>query len=249
MDKSNVPTPHIQACLKDIAPYVIMPGDPLRAKTMAERFLVKPKLVSQVRNNLIYTGTYQRVPITIASSGMGQPSIAIYAYELFTFYNVRVIIRAGSCGSYQAQIKVGNVVIVRSAFSCVNEFAQTYLGTGDYLLAADPKLNHYLREASRLLAINPHVINCHSSNLFYLPPRKHNFQPLVEQYQVGCVEMESYALFAVARYCHRQAACVLMCSDSLVTGVKMTASQRQTDIATLAELALTALVTYHTSHQ
>lgn len=232
-------TPHIEVKDKNkIAKTVLMPGDPLRAKFIAETYLEDVELVNQVRNMFAYTGYYKGKKVTVMGSGMGMPSIGIYSYELYDVYGVENIIRVGSCGSYTKDINVYDVIIVDKAFS-ESSYAATAFGYQENILNADPSLVEKLNESAKKLNINVFNETIHSSDVFY---RAHGdvFKDVRDAYGCVGVEMESFALFANARHLGKKAACILTVSDSLVTKEVTTAEERQTSFNKMMEIALEA---------
>lgn len=198
-------TPHIEAKKEEIAKTVIMPGDPLRAKYIAENYLENYKLVSKVRNIYAYTGYYKGVRITVMASGMGMPSIGIYSYELYKFYDVENIIRVGSAGAYTDSLKLYDIVLATSSYS-ESSFALTQNNCTEKILYSSNFLNEKIKEASEKLQIkvNPCVI--HSSDVFY--KENDNFRELYENYKCMACEMESFALFHNANVLSKNAACI-----------------------------------------
>lgn len=237
--KKAIPTPHISAeNTNDIAKVVIMPGDPLRAKYIAEYFLSDIKQVNTVRNMLGYTGSYNGREFTVMGSGMGMPSIGIYSYELFNFYDVETIIRVGSAGSYTEDLNLYDVVLATSAWS-ESSFALPVLGEDTHSLAASSETNEALiaSAARENIEIKQHVI--HSSDVFY---RKNfdDYKTINAEHDCACVEMESFALFANARVLNKKAACLLTISDSLVKGEATSAEERETKFMNMVKVALNA---------
>lgn len=234
-----MPTPHISSNIEDIAKTVLMPGDPLRAKFIAETFLKDVKLVNQVRNMLAYTGTYNGKKVTVMGSGMGMPSIGIYSYELFKFYDVENIIRIGSCGAYDKDLKLFDVLLVSQAFS-ESSFAKTMGISNRHFLPASKTLNNRIKRAATKLnkPLKEGII--HSSDVFY----RLNHQAYVDIYkkhQTIAVEMESFALFANAKALNRKAACLLTVSDSLVNHEETTSEQREKAFTNMMEIALNSI--------
>ncbi|TDV24357.1 purine-nucleoside phosphorylase [Mycoplasmopsis mustelae] len=229
-------TPHINAKKEEIAKTVIMPGDPLRAKYIAENFLDPGfKQVNSVRNMLMFTGTYKGKPITIAGSGMGCPSIGIYSYELFKFYDVDRIIRIGSAGSYQKDLGLYEVVLATEAFADSDSFRKLALNKGGNVALPSEKLNAEIIKIAKELNIPLHLGRVHSSDVFY------SIVPLeqrIAKTQALCVEMESYALFSNAEATNKQATCLLTISDNLITHQETTAHERQTAFTKMMEIAL-----------
>lgn len=231
-------TPHIEAKEGEIAKTVIMPGDPLRAKHIAEKFLKDAKLVNTVRNMLAYTGTYNGKEVTVMSSGMGMPSIGIYSYELYKFYDVENIIRVGSAGSYTKDLNLYDIVLVNGCYS-ESSFAKTQNGCEDNILYANDTLNFYIKQAAEENNIHITLANVHSSDVFY--KENDNYEELYKKYGCMCVEMESFALFHNAKVLNKKAACILTISDNLVTQEKTTPEERQNSFDKMIELALKSL--------
>lgn len=232
-------TPHIEVNEKSsFSKTVLMPGDPLRAKFIAETYLEDVKLINQVRNMLAYTGYYKGKKITVMGSGMGMPSIGIYSYELYNVYDVENIIRIGSCGSYDPKINIYDVIIATKAYS-ESSYAKVAFNFQEEMLDGSPELLKSLNEAANKLKIPVFNEVIHSSDVFY---RKHGdvFKDVRDKYHCVAVEMESFALFANARYLRKKAACILTVSDSLVTHEETTAAERQTSFNKMMEIALEA---------
>ncbi len=233
-------TPHNRAEKGQIAKTVLMPGDPLRAKFIAESFLENPVLFNDVRGMLGYTGTYQGRPISVMGSGMGMPSIGIYSYELFTQYGVESIIRIGSAGSYSAKAKVYDVVLATGAYS-ESSFARVQSGFEGDITRPSEELNAKLRASAQRLGIPLIEGVIHSSDVFYRdnPQQGPNYWQRLRD-EKGClaVEMESFALFHNAAVLGRQAACLLTISDSFVTQEVTTAEERQTSFTNMMRVAL-----------
>lgn len=230
-------TPHINASKDQIAKTVIMPGDPLRAKMIAEKYLKDYELVSSIRNIYAYTGYYNGNKVTIMASGMGMPSIGIYSYELFKFYDVENIIRVGSCGSYTKDLNLYDIILVNGSYS-ESSFAKTQNGCLDNVMYANKNLNFYLQEAANNLNIPITLANIHSSDVFYR--EKNEYTKLREQGYLA-VEMESFALFHNANVLNKKAACLLTVSDSFETGDLTTPEERQNSFTKMIEIALNSL--------
>lgn len=231
-------TPHNEANVGDIAKTVIMPGDPLRAQYIAENFLSDYKLVNTVRNMYAYTGKYNGKDVTVMASGMGMPSIGIYSYELFKFYDVDTIIRVGSAGSYTKDLNLYDVVLVNGCYS-ESSYAKTQSGCEDNMMYANNNLNFYIKKTAEENNIPITIANVHSSDVFYKD--NNNFKDLYEKYGCMCVEMESFALFHNANVLNKSAACILTISDSLVTNEETTSEERQKSFNTMIELALKSI--------
>ncbi len=231
-------TPHNEAEKGDIAKTVLMPGDPLRAKFIAETFLDDYKLVNSVRNIYAYTGHYKGKEVTIMASGMGMASIGIYSYELYKFYDVDTIIRIGSAGAYTDELNLYDIVLADGAYS-ESTFAKTQNNEESNILHGSKELNDHIKEVAKNMGINIHFNNIHSSDVFY--KENDNFRELNEKYGCSCVEMESFALFHNAKVLGKKAACILTISDNLVTHAKTTPEERQNSFKQMIELALESI--------
>ncbi len=229
-------TPHINANKGDIAKVVLMPGDPLRAKFIAETFLEDVVQFNDVRNMFGYTGTYNGTKVSVMGSGMGQPSIGIYSYELYTQFDVEAIIRIGSAGSYVESAKVYDVIIADSAYS-ESSFAKVAFNFDEDVLLPTASLNEALKASAQALEIPMHEERIHSSDVFYRDSGT-TWQDLVAKHKVACVEMESFALFANAKKLGKQAACLLTISDSFVTHEVTSAEERQNSFTAMMKVAL-----------
>ena len=231
---SSTPTPHIGASLGEIADKVIMAGDPLRAKFMAERYLENPMQFNNVRGMLGFTGTYKGKRVSVMGHGMGMPSIGIYTYELYNFYGVKSIIRTGSAGAYHPDLGLGDVVIGIGACTDSNYGAQYNL-PGTFAPIADFAMARAAVEKAEAMEINYKVGNLLSSDVFYgdNPTRWHEWQKM----GVLAVEMEAAALYMNAARSGNKALCICTISDSLVHGTACSAEQRQTSFTNMMEIA------------
>jgi purine-nucleoside phosphorylase len=232
-----IPTPHIEAKSPDlIAKTVLMPGDPLRAKYIAEKYLENVTTFNTVRGMLGFTGTYKGRRISVMGSGMGMPSIGIYSYELFKFYDVENIIRIGSCGAYSPDLKLYDVIIVKAAYS-ESSFAFAQGKETKDVLSANAELNEKLINIAKNLNIPVHLGRIHSSDVFYREESGIHEKLYREK---GClaVEMESFALFHNANVLNKKAACILTVSDSLVTHEATTSHERQVAFEQMMKIAL-----------
>ena len=228
-------TPHNAAAVGDIAKVVLMPGDPLRAKFIAETYLENVKQVNSVRNMNMYTGEYKGKKVSVCASGMGQPSMGIYSYELFDVYGVDKIIRIGTCGSYKEDLKVYDIVLATSTYSDSDSFSKLVLGESTHVQYPSSKLNDEIKKIASGLDIKLHEGRVHCSDVFYAST------PLVETLKVSeaiAVEMESAALFCNAKKLKKEASCLLTVSDNLVSKVFTTAEERQNSFTKMMELAL-----------
>lgn len=228
-------TPHIEAKKEDIAKTVIMPGDPLRAKFIAENFLENPRLVNQIRGMLAYTGTYKGKEVTVMGSGMGMPSIGIYSYELYKEYDVNQIIRIGTAGAYTKDLNLYDLLLVQKCYS-ESSFGNTQNGSEERFKEANFALNFHIQEAASELGKHLTLAIVHSSDVFY--KENDNFKEIYDKYGCLACEMESYALFHNASVLGKQAACILTISNSLVTGEETTSEERQKALKEMIELAL-----------
>ncbi len=230
-------TPHISAIKGDFAKTILMPGDPLRAKFIAETFLENIKEVNAVRGMLGYTGTYKGAPVSVMGSGMGMPSIGIYSYELYTQYDVENIIRVGSAGSYTQNAKVFDVVLANGAYSESN-YAFVQGGCKDEIIKPSEILNEKIRKSAKNLNRNMIEGVIHSSDVFYREDKTPYWQTLRDEKNCVGVEMESFALFHNANVTGKNAACLLTISDSFITHEVTTSAQRQTSFTNMMEIAL-----------
>ena len=233
-----MPTPHNSAKTGDFAKTVLMPGDPLRAKFIAETFLTTPKLVNNVRGIQGYTGTYRDVPVSVMASGMGMPSIGIYSYELFTQYKVDNIIRIGSAGAISAKLKLRDVIAAQGA--CTNSnFAHQYGLPGPFAPIADFTLLETAVAAAREMGVEMPVGNVLSSDTYYDASGS-----TMKWGEMGvlAVEMEAAALYMNAAKLGKRALAICSISDSLVTGEELDASQRQNTFTAMMKIALETAV-------
>ncbi len=231
-------TPHNSAQKGDFARTVLMPGDPLRAKFIAETFLTDARLVNNVRGIHGYTGTYQGVPVSVMASGMGMPSIGIYSHELYTQYGVENIMRIGSAGAISDKLKLRDVVAASGA--CTNSnFAHQYGLPGTFAPVADFKLLETAVSVARSMGVEMPVGNVLSSDTFYDASAS-----TMEWAKMGvlAVEMEAAALYMTAAYLGKRALAICSISDSIVTGEELPAQDRQTTFTTMMEIALKTAV-------
>ena len=230
-------TPHNGAENGAFAKTVLMPGDPLRAKFIAENFLENPKLVTSVRNVLGYTGTYNGKEVSVMASGMGMPSIGIYSFELFTQYGVETIIRVGSAGAYTEDLDLYDVVLAESAYS-ESSYAKTQNGCEDDVMYPSREVNDRILAAAEKLGIPCKEARIHSSDVFYQDANRGSFTRYPENFGAKCVEMESFALFHNANVLGKKAACILTISDNLITHAETTSEERQTAFNDMMLVAL-----------
>ncbi len=233
---------HIGAAAGEIAPAVLMPGDPLRAKWIAETFLDDAQGYSEVRGMLGYTGTWRGHRVSVQGSGMGQPSLSIYAHELFSEYDVQSIIRVGSCGALTERLALRDLVIASGA--CTDSSMNRIRFEGlDYAPVADFSLLRAAVDAAEGLAgrAGVHVGLIFSGDSFYAP-RPELLEQMVE-HGVLAIEMEASALYTLAAKFRRQALAICTVSDQIVTGEETTALERQETFGAMVEIALTAVFT------
>ncbi|MCR5350097.1 MAG: purine-nucleoside phosphorylase [Acholeplasmatales bacterium] len=234
---SNIPTPH-NGCDDEnlIAKTVLMPGDPLRAKFIAENFLSNVECFTSVRNVLGYTGTYKGKRISVMASGMGMPSIGIYSYELFAFYGVENIVRIGSAGSYDKNLKIRDCVLVKDSYSESN-YANVAFNYKNKIFKPSKVLNNKLKKNAKKLDIELKEARIHSSDVFY-GTNPNYWLECKNKHKCSAVEMESFALFANAEALGKNAACLLTISDSFVESSTTTALERQNSFTDMMLIAL-----------
>lgn len=232
-------TPHISANAGEFAKTVLMPGDPLRAKFIAENFLDNAKCITSVRNMFGYTGTYKGQPISVMGSGMGIPSISIYATELYKDYGVESIIRIGSCGAVRDDIKIRDVIIGMAASTDSNVNRQR-LSQCDFAACADFSLLHKVVNTADKLGKKVHVGNIFTADLFYTPQPE--MFALMEKYGILAVEMEAAGLYGVAAEYGKKALTVLTVSDHIKTGEQTTAEERENTFKDMMELTLESVL-------
>ena len=228
-------TPHNQAQMGDIAKVVLMPGDPLRAKHIAETYLEDVVQFNSVRNMFGYTGTYKGKKISVMGSGMGMPSIGIYSFELFSQYGVEAIIRIGSAGSYLEDYRIYDVVLATGAYS-ESSYAKVLTGNEANITYPNKELNELIKESATELNLELKEGTIHSSDIFYHIDTA--YQKGIKDNKCVAVEMESFALFENAKALNKKAACLLTISDSLVTHEETTAEERQTSFNNMISIAL-----------
>ena len=236
-----MPTPHNEASLEDISKTVIMPGDPLRAKYIAENFLEEYKLVNSVRGMYAYTGKYKGKTITVMASGMGMPSMGIYSYELFKFYNVENIIRIGSCGAYDPNLKLFDVILAKSVFSESN-FALTLNNEDCHIVNASNDLNNIIKETSKEENIDIVEGNTVCTDCFdvYMTDVNKFLNRVPNDFNPIGAEMEAFSLFYVAKMLNKKASCLMSVVDSKYIKEIVTTEERQTGLNKMIKLALDA---------
>jgi purine-nucleoside phosphorylase len=232
-------TPHNSAALGDFAKTVLMPGDPLRAKFIAENFLTDARLVNNVRGINGYTGTYQGVPVSVMASGMGIPSIGIYSYELYTQYGVENIMRIGSAGAMSEDVHVRDIVIGMGA--CTNSnFGDQYKLSGTFAPIASYSMMRTAIESAEAVGARYHVGNILSSDTFYSDDEGANAGWM--KMGVLAVEMEAAGLYMTAARLKKNALAICTISDSLITGEALPPLERQNTFTQMMEIALRTAV-------
>ena len=232
-------TPHIEANPNDFAKTVLMPGDPLRAKFIADNFLDDAKCVTRVRNMFGYTGTYKGKPVSVMGSGMGIPSASIYATELYKEYGVENIIRIGSCGAVSDDIKIRDIIIGMAASTDSNVNRQRF-NNCDFAACADFSLLKKVVDTAEENDIKVRVGNIFSADLFYTPQPE--MFATMENLGILAVEMEAAGLYGVAAELGKKALTVLTVSDHIKTGEQTTADERETTFKEMMELTLDSLL-------
>lgn len=235
MSVNNTPTPHNAAKYGEIAKTVLMPGDPLRAKFIAENFLTDVKQFNSIRNMFGYTGKYNGKEVSVMGSGMGIPSISLYTYELFNFYDVENIIRIGTTGAIQDDLGIGDLVIAQGACTDSN-YASHFDLPGTFAPIASYMLLKGAVEAADQLGVKYMVGNVLSSDVFYTG----NFDGLMKWRSMGvlCAEMESFGLYMNAAQAGKNALCILTVSDCPMKGLETTAEERQNSFTNMMKVAL-----------
>jgi hypothetical protein len=234
-------TPHIEARQEDIAPVVLMPGDPLRAKYIAQNFLEDVRCVNTVRNMLAYTGTYKGSRVTVFASGMGIPSIGIYSYELYKFYNVRSIIRIGTCGSFHKDSKLRDVILSKGAYS-LSSFPKLLDNGNCNYVPSSYLLNTNVIKAASIRNIHLKYGDTVTSDVFDLYcDNSEQFRSNFIGNYLG-VEMETFGLFYIAKKLGREASCLMTVVDSLYDKGSLTREERERSLNDMIILALDAIL-------
>jgi len=232
-------TPHNEAKIGEIAKTVVMPGDPLRAKYIAENFLDNYKLVNSVRGMYAYTGIYKGKEITVMAHGMGMPSIGIYCYELYKVYGVENIIRIGSCGGYLPELKLFDIILSENVFSESN-FALTLNNEDCHIVSADNSLNKIIVDTANESNISIHIGNTVCTDCFdvYMTDVNQFLARIPEGFNPAAAEMEAFALFYVAKILNKKASCLMSVVDSKYIKDIATPEERQTGLNNMIKLAL-----------
>ncbi len=237
-----MPTPHNEAKLGDIAKTVIMPGDPLRAKYISENFLENPKLVNQVRGIYAYTGKYKGKEVTIMASGMGMPSMGIYSYELYKFYDVQNIIRIGSCGAYIPELKLFDIILSENVYSESN-YALTLNNDNCHIISSSDELNNSIKIASKKSDIDIVYGNTVCTDCFdiYMTDVNKFLDRIPDNFNPISAEMEAFALFYNAKLLNKNASCLMSVVDSKYIDKVATSTERQTGLNNMIIVALESL--------
>lgn len=232
---------HIGAKKSDIAEAILLPGDPMRAKFIAEKWLENPVCYNEVRGMYGFTGTYKGKRVSVQGTGMGQPSIGLYANELMTMYGVKTLIRVGSCGAMQPELKLRDVILAQAASSDSNMNKIRFRGM-DYAPVADWDLLRTAWDISQTRDVNVQVGNILSSDTFY------NDDPeawkIWAKFGVKAVEMEAASLYTLAAKHHCRALAILTVSDSIVTAQETTSEEREKTFTDMIEIALDTAITF-----
>ena len=238
-----MPTPHNNANINDIAKTVIMPGDPLRAKYIAENFLDNYKLVNQVRGMYAYTGTYKGKEITVMAHGMGMPSVGIYTYELFKIYGVENIIRIGSCGGYKPELKLFDIILTENVFSESN-YALTLNNDNCHIVSSNSDLNSIIEDTAKDSNINVVLGNTVCTDCFdvYMTDVNKFLERVPDNFNPVAAEMEAFALFYNAKLLNKKASCLMSVVDSKFIKDIATPEERQTGLNTMIKLALDSAI-------
>lgn len=234
-----MPTPHISAAPGDLADTVLLPGDPLRARFIAETWFDDARQVNEVRNALAYTGSYRGMPISVLGTGMGIPSASIYATELVTEYGAKRLVRVGSAGSLQDHVRIRDVVLGIGACTDSGVNRARYAGL-DFAATADFDLLRAAAEAAAARGVEVKVGNIHSADLFYEP--RDGLFTTMERMGVLAVEMEAAGIYGVAAERGARALTICTISDHIKTGEKTTSDERQSSFREMVDVALDGLV-------
>lgn len=233
---------HIITKKENIAPIVLMPGDPLRAKYIAEHYLDNYSLVNDVRNMYAYTGTYKGIPVSVVSSGMGIASSAIYIYELYNFYNVKKIIRVGTCGSINKDCHVRDLLLADASYSN-SSFAYTWNKEHRHLAYASKILNNTINDTAKSLNIPIKCGNMITSDVFCLyQDITHIYSHLMNSFNPLGLEMESFALFYLSNYFNKESACICTVVDSMYEPDILSADEKEKMLNDMIKVALESII-------
>ena len=236
-------TPHNEANKGDIAKTVIMPGDPLRAKYIVENFFDDYKLVNQVRGMYAYTGTYKGKELTVMAHGMGIPSMGIYSYELFKFYDVENIIRIGSCGGYKPELKLFDIVLSKNVFSESN-YALTLNNENCHIVSSNNELKSIISDTAKENNLNLTEGNTVCTDCFdiYMANVNEFLERVPDGFNPVSAEMEAFALFYNAKFFDKKASCLMSVVDSKFIKNVATAEERETGLNNMIKLALDSAI-------
>jgi len=239
---SHIKPAHIEATKEEIAPIVIMPGDPLRAKYIAENFLENAKLVNKIRNMFAYTGEYKGTRVTVMAHGMGMPSVSIYAFELFHFFRVEKIIRIGTCGALQPELDIPDLIIATESYT-ESVFAYSYNGDPTHLSYPSKELTNHILDVAKAKKLKYHVgsVMCTEQFGFY-SDNEHVLKRVPEGIRLLGEEMETFALFHIANSFGKEAAAILTVVDSKYKEAFLTPEERETSLNNMITLALDSIL-------
>lgn len=236
-------TPHNEAAISDISKIVLMPGDPLRAKYIADNFLENPKLINSVRNMFGYTGTYKGKRITVFASGMGMPSMGIYSYELYKFYGVDTIIRIGSCGAYSDNLNIFDTILVDSCYTEGN-YAYELTGEDCHIIDSNLEINKIIEQTASLTNTKLFETDTLCSDCFdyYIKDLQGLINRFPKELNITAAEMEAFALFYNAKYLGKKASCLLTVVDSHIKHQEISSTERETSLNSMIKLALESAI-------
>ena len=236
-------TPHNNAKLEDISNIVLMPGDPLRAKYIAQNFLEDSKLVNSVRGMYAYTGNYKGKRLTVMASGMGMPSMGIYSYELYKYYNVDTIIRIGSCGGYLKDLKLFDIILSENCYSESN-FALTMNNEICHIVSSSDEINNIIKQTAKESNLNLFVGNTVCTDCFdlYMTDTDKFIDRIPTDFNPISSEMEAFSLFYNAKVLNKKASCIMSVVDSKYIKEVATPEERQTGLNNMLKLALDSAV-------
>ena len=235
-------TPHIGCEKEDIAETVLMPGDPLRAKYIAETFLEDAKLINEIRNMFGYTGKYKGKMVTVFASGMGIPSIGIYSYELYKYYGVKNIIRIGTCGSFNKDVKLLDVILSSGAY-CKSYFDELLDGIDIDFIQSSSELNRKIMNTAKVKNIELKYGKTITSDLFDLyTDDKIRFRNYFPNMEFLSIEMEAFGLFYIANKLGKEATCLMTVVDSISDKRSLTSEEREKSLNDMIELALESII-------
>ncbi len=233
-------TPHIEAEVGEIADIVLMPGDPLRAKFIADNYLTDVIQFNKIRNMYGYTGYYKGKRVSVMGSGMGIPSMGIYSYELFKFFNVKKIIRIGSCGAFDKNIKLYDVILVDRAYSD-STYAYVQSGSDEKFVDSSKNINYKIEQVAKSNGINFIKGNIYTTDVFSFYRHTEGEKDIIKEYNCIASEMEAFALFHNAKVLNKEAACLLTVVDNIATNEIIDADKREKSLNNMIELALSSI--------